>query len=133
MLLRVVVNDVLVVDGMVVVDVYLVLTPDRLDVVDVSSPLALRYEPIKLDRRNGISRSMSAELLVLLEYVDFLYDSVLLDGKYVLLVVGNRVEIAGILYFVAELLFPLIAAFLLHSMNRFYFSNLFIQGFLWWS
>lgn len=131
MLLRVVVNDVLVVDGMVVVDVYRVLTPDRLDVVDVSSPLALRYEPIKLDRRNGISRSMSAELLVLLEYVDFLYDSVLLGGKYVLLVVGNRVEIAGILYFVAELLFPLIAAFLLHSMNRFYFSNLFIQGFLW--
>lgn len=131
MLLRVVVNDVLVVDGMVVVDVYRVLTPDRLDVVDVSSPLALRYEPIKLDRRNGISRSMSAELLVLLEYVDFLYDSVLLGGKYVLLVVGNRVEIAGILYFVAELLFPLIAAFLLHSMNRIYFSNLFIQGFLW--
>lgn len=100
MLLRV--NDVLVVDGMVE-DVYRVLlTPDRLDAVDVSSPLTLRYDPIRLDRRNGMSTRVD-EPLVLLEYVDFRYDSTVLDdGKYVLLVVvGKRVEIAGILFFVA--------------------------------
>lgn len=103
---------VLIADG--VVDVYRVLlTPNRPDDVGVSSPLMLRYDPIKLDRRNRsvplmlrllellLLRLLPIELLPMLEKcADFRYDvSAVVDGKYVLLGGYCRVEIAGILQF----------------------------------